>query len=576
MAVTQVYLKKLTLGKFRKIDNMSMEFTPGVNMIVGHNGTGKSNILSLITSGTGSGRSTLAPKYDNYFKIDNTEIFSEYSVDNLYSTTDPESPVLFKTHLSFKKDSGKRVAHVVPRLQPVENIDTDISDAVKRFNIFFDRSSSGSAKLPIPTKFISVSRLTPRGEVSLKTNQYTFSNTDALEKYIDWYNSILPRSISINEKNAYEVRKEADHKKVEIKLIDTPASGVSVGQDSLSTIISALTEILSLSENNDYKGSIIAIDEFDLSLHADAQNKLVDLLIDLSKTLKIQFFISTHSLTAIRHFSRSVNRNPLLHTLIYIKDRTQPFVDDKADYYRIAESMYLTTNTLAPKITVYTEDESGLKLLNMYISTFSQKILPDIDTAFTFIPMKASKSILKYLNTKDAHFQSSLIVYDGDARYRSNGENESNATKGEYILGIKKLELAKTDKIGQNASILPSGFAPEAFIFFWLNKLVNDRTSLSRDFWRMVNNNSSLERAYYEKQFTFDPNIITTDYLKEHYMNDLFDFAEKTRLLEFLYSVETEDAHIIDFRKQLDDFIIDFNRSIKHVIGRRSASAFID
>lgn len=332
--MTQVYLKKITLNKFRKITDMTINFKPGVNMIIGHNGTGKSNILSLLTSATGVGRSSLSPKYDNFFKIDETEDFKDYSVDNTYM--DDESGTQFTHQLSFKDDSSEpgRVAHIVPRVIKTSLVDSRVRDAVQRWNEFFKINSQGSAKLPIPTKFISVSRIVPRGEGKLTTEHKNIGNESQF--YKDWYNGIIRHSIKSDEVEAYEVKKPTDQKKTEMKIIDTPASGVSVGQDSLSTIITALVELYNESCNENYIGSILAIDEFDISLHADAQIKLLDKLIQLSDQLKIQIFVTTHSLSAVKYFSGKISRNPEKHTLTDIRDRLQPHADQSADFFEIA------------------------------------------------------------------------------------------------------------------------------------------------------------------------------------------------------------------------------------------------
>ena len=54
-------LEKLTLRDFRNYENLSLEFAPGVNLIVGDNAQGKTNLLEAI-SYFGSGRSFRAQK----------------------------------------------------------------------------------------------------------------------------------------------------------------------------------------------------------------------------------------------------------------------------------------------------------------------------------------------------------------------------------------------------------------------------------------------------------------------------------------------------------------------------------
>lgn len=578
--MSHIYLQNVTLTTFRKISDMTMTFTPGVNLILGHNGTGKSNILSLLTSATGVGRSTLTPKYDDYFKIDEIEHFSDYEVRNVYK--DIDSDFQLTERLSFKDDKSEdgRIAHIVPRLGKTVGVDATLTDAVSRFNNFFKLNSSGSARIPLPTKFISVSRIMPRGEGELSVDPTRIGL--AATEYRDWYNSVLVGSIDSTETEAYTVQKSSDLKKTEMKLIDTPASGVSVGQDSLSTIISALTELAAEAKKENYRGSILAIDEFDLSLHADAQNRLLDLLIALSKSLKIQVFISTHSLSAVKYFSSKKNRNPEVYSITYIMDRLQPQAIQDIDFFEIASSMYLNMNIVPPKIQLYTEDESGLRLFRLFLDAYASE-LPDFqDTNYKMTPMKVSKSVLKYLNgnsnsdASDEHFQRSLIIYDGDARFSAGSENEKRAASGEYILGEKSFDsIPKNTKVGQNAVILPSSFAPEAFLYFWLHKMVKNTNGLTLAFWRHVNaQHVNIERATYSAKFSFNAEEAEIHNLKDHFIDELFSFAEKTRLIEFLKNYDdSQDSEIRNFKTDTELFIQDLKKANSHIIGRASADS---
>ena len=43
-----MYVKSLNLKSFRNYDNVSVSFEPGINFIVGNNGTGKTNLVEAI------------------------------------------------------------------------------------------------------------------------------------------------------------------------------------------------------------------------------------------------------------------------------------------------------------------------------------------------------------------------------------------------------------------------------------------------------------------------------------------------------------------------------------------------
>ncbi|MCK8627445.1 ATP-dependent nuclease [Fructobacillus cardui] len=567
--MNRFYLSNIKIKKFRKINNMSIDFKPGVNMIIGHNGTGKSNILSLLTSGSGIAHDNFMPKYENFFKIDRSESFSSYDVCNRYTAIGPDES-FFEEKLSFKKDSSaeekQRVAHIVPRLKKASH-DKTIKETSKKRQILFHNDKLGeSAKAPLPTRFISISRLMPRGEGTITTKKKKLGENSDL--YRQWYNDILTNSIDNSIDDAYEVTRNYGSKKTEMRITDTPATGVSVGQDSLSTIISNLIDFKVASEEENYQGGILAIDEFDISLHAEAQIKLIDKLIQLSKKFNIQIFVTTHSLSAIKYFFKQVEKSKQQHSLVYIKDRLFPHKSETMSYYDIEQSMYLSLNTLPPKINLYAEDEASVELLRLIIQSFKKEFsFNNID----FRPMKVSKTVLKYLNStlKDPHFQSSMIIYDGDARFSPGNEDESNAAKPEYILGEKEL-VTTTKQLMFNESILPSGFAPEAYIYHWLHRFCKTEDAISASFWRQLTQQSILlGTEYYLSKFNFSHEEANLQSLKSK-SKCLFDFAKEARLFEFIKNLSEPDEELKKEQEQLAKFENDFRKSYYQISKKNS------
>ncbi|WP_370854705.1 AAA family ATPase [Megasphaera sp.] len=56
----------------------------------------------------------------------------------------------------------------------------------------------------------------------------------------------------------------------------------------------------------DYSSGILCIDEIDVSLHPDAQQRLIDLLDKLSSELNLQIIISSHSLVIIKEILKTI------------------------------------------------------------------------------------------------------------------------------------------------------------------------------------------------------------------------------------------------------------------------------
>ena len=49
-----MYLKQVTIENFRGIENMTLDFHPGINLLIGNNGVGKTTVLEAIVAGLGA------------------------------------------------------------------------------------------------------------------------------------------------------------------------------------------------------------------------------------------------------------------------------------------------------------------------------------------------------------------------------------------------------------------------------------------------------------------------------------------------------------------------------------------
>ena len=49
-----MYLKHVTIENFRSIEKMTLDLQPGINLLIGNNGVGKTTILEAIVAGLGA------------------------------------------------------------------------------------------------------------------------------------------------------------------------------------------------------------------------------------------------------------------------------------------------------------------------------------------------------------------------------------------------------------------------------------------------------------------------------------------------------------------------------------------
>ena len=145
----------LYIEKFRKFTKKEIKLGKKINVFSGQNGVGKSNLLSLIatTFGTKDRRATggnFFPEFSDYFIINENENFKEYKsyLKVLIDDTDK-----FEERRHGYKDSRNenRGIRVLPR--PSSHFGND--------------STTSQRKIPVPTIFLSLSRLFPVGETTL-------------------------------------------------------------------------------------------------------------------------------------------------------------------------------------------------------------------------------------------------------------------------------------------------------------------------------------------------------------------------------------------------------------------------
>ena len=263
----------LYVESFRNFKDVSFDLGKKFTVISGQNGVGKSNLLSLIASGSGVNKksalgSNFQPEFYDFFNVDKKENFEDYKLYLEY--VDEDGTTALTKRLSFKDDTNTgRGIRVIPRtsnvglegctLRQAENI------AKTKYNV------GGAARVRIPTIYLSLSRLYPLGEcketvkVTTLKKKNTFYQKNADEKYREWYNCVVPNAIKSQATLSMVEKNTCSRASLHMDMVNTPILSQSVGQDNIGNIISALLDIYLLSLETDYVGAILCIDEIDVS-----------------------------------------------------------------------------------------------------------------------------------------------------------------------------------------------------------------------------------------------------------------------------------------------------------------------
>ncbi len=95
-----MYIKKLIIDNYKSIKNETFEFSKGINVLVGKNNAGKSNIVSALN-----------------------EVLSDK-----YSTSDYEDKIFYTNDT----DAIKREFMIVTEIEELENLDFEYLNNVKK------------------------------------------------------------------------------------------------------------------------------------------------------------------------------------------------------------------------------------------------------------------------------------------------------------------------------------------------------------------------------------------------------------------------------------------------------------
>lgn len=567
---------------FRNFKEVSFELGRKITVISGQNGVGKSNLLSLIASGSGLNKksvlgSNFQPEFYDFFNVDKDEDFENYKLYLTY--VEDDGTTALTKRLSFKDDTKTdRGIRIIPRTTNVNIEGCTLKQAEEKAKMEYD--VGGAARVRIPTIYLSLSRLYPLGErkdtVKIteirKTNPFYQKKAD--EKYKYWYNTVIPNSIK-NEAVLSKVEKNTcSRASLHMDINNTPTLSQSIGQDNLGNIISALVDIYMLSLDDDYKGALLCIDEIDVSLHPDTQIRLLDLFNQLSEELGIQFVVSTHSLTILKAVLKKEKRNSIDFKVVYLKTPSAPYVTDRKSYELLKADMFGSLSFQRPKVKVYFEDEIGKALFGMLLDAF-RNIYYAVETNIEDPILRNSSDVRDYekindsihslggllqfanntnyistilgceelfkVNDADEYFKRVIFVLDGDARYKDPEQKPKIRDYLDEKYDPRKLHLNDRNH-ARNICFLPDYFAPESFLYAIIHT-VSTKPMEHLSFWRGLDSNETTALYTSEKISTMFAGLsgeYNNDDLKtiftDSFENEVWQFIKKSDIVTYYYS----------------------------------------
>ncbi len=472
-------LKKISFDEkgFRKLKNIEIPIAPYITAIAGHNGIGKSTILGLIAncSGLSKGEKSFFGKvfqsnfqeafhldyfqdYDNYHingtkKADTPKVTVQYHVetnqDGSFIELNKICAVSIQKH-AIKERLYKNHMIKVPEdkhIDPNHSLDLEdfdnnslSSSSEPLINIWrlriiprtqqlpntpeievLDEKLKGAGKMPIPTLYLGMSRMTPIGEFDAELiDKKTIRKMDGEDKnfIVNSFKDVLYFDESDNEITAHSF--SSSKKSSYLPSFPYHSFTVSLGQDSLSSIVTALASFnyLKRTSPQTYSGGILVIDEVDAGLHPRAQEKLINLLHTQARKLNLQIILTTHSLTVIKTIlSKNEHPGEKVNDVVYLQDSNFPRIMENPTYTKIKNDMLV----LAPledkpeTIKLYFEDAEALFFFKQILKY--KNIIHDKDyfgKELELISLSVGCNILLDLHKGDSYFQSVILIPDND------------------------------------------------------------------------------------------------------------------------------------------------------------------
>lgn len=560
------YADTLSIEKFRKIENQEIKLSKKINVFSGQNGVGKSNLMSLIATSFGKsksriGRGTFQPEFYDYFTIPINEQYKNYKSYIKIIPDDHKGKFIQKRH-GYKDDSDiGRGIRIIPRSTNYYSNNHTVSMIAKETSKEYSIGDSG--RIPLPTIFLSLSRLYPVGETDLSKQNISSRNklfqNGTIKKYIEWYNFVLPGSISEENDNVIILdKKQIESDGIYIAPKNTTESTQSIGQDNLRGIINALVDFKNLKESDPQKyfGGILCIDEVDASLHPSAQLRLLALLDLLSEELNLQVFLTTHSLTILKKIISWRNYDPNNYNLIYLVDPIEPKIHYIESYEYLKSDLLDERIKHSPNVKIYCEDKAAVFLINEFKK--AHKILfpkENVIDHYDIVPIHLGANQLTTLPEYDSHFNKVGIILDGDAK------TQAKKLLYSYLINDKSTinGISEKNSPRENIIYLPTYLAPESYMFYIISEIYNKQEfSL---FWSDILRIT--ENIYYTKD-RINSNIISkvavnsdlsNDSIKKaNITNEMMNFISDTQLISNYYSICNKE--------ELNRFIRDMNKMI--------------
>lgn len=428
--MTTTKVNCLKISEFRRFKDVTIPFGSNVTLIAGQNGTSKSTLLGMLAQPFSFG----VVRGKTAGKPDNSRYTNNYHGLTLSSYTD-----FAGKHFMYNCDDVFRLSKQYDTNDSTYQYETVLSDIVGSAsspltdNTLFTRNrgrttakgvrfvtgpgashKSGEGNFPHPVIYLGLNRLWPLAEVDTCTfTKDALSDADR-KWYVQQYNNILCLDEHNNSAKFMDTREK--RKFVTPESNDYDGESCSAGQDNLGQLLTAILSFQHLKKQlgKQYRGGMLLVDELDATLHAFSQDKLLELLCEVSDKLGLQIIATTHSLRLLEKAYQSPLKKRI--NVLYLANMDGTISkQDFSTYQEISDHLKVEatppSTTRPQKVSVMLEDKEGQYLFRQICgSKLSRYISVGNITSFGAGDLKN----LGVLSTKLPELQDIILVPDGD------------------------------------------------------------------------------------------------------------------------------------------------------------------
>lgn len=501
-------LKKITIEKFRALNNVDVEFGDYITVICGKNGTSKSSILGIAAQifsfekdyVTGA---NLRP----YKQISGKGFKSKYS-EHIRISERFDVPGSLSASILLHEGYTDQVASA--NLELMTRTDDETKKILPRPVIRKNSTATGntSRNFTHPVIFLSLKRLYPIADRDYKAIDFDYLKAHEPE-FIALTNELLNRSSTQATGTHGTITSAVSHAD------NYDHESVSAGEDNAGQIIMALLSFKKLkAEYADYKGGLLLIDEADAGLFPTAQINLLKIFDRECRKLDLQVVMTSHSPVMIEYaYEQSQHAHSKKFKTVYLSNT---YGDVKViqdwSWAKISADIHTRTvkagsTTILPSINVYFEDKEAEDL---FVALVNRQPLKKWLTQMTGIKM-GSPNYVYLLDRKVPEFSvNSVICLDEDARDKLKGKDFKTVV-------ILPGNLPPDQLIFEHLYNLPSDDA------FWQNNLQFSRDVFTNTAGREVIRELSIKGAKVdlkERLAAYQGNKVKRDIFKNFYNSE--------------------------------------------------------